>query len=112
MGSITNRLRALEERGRGWATDEVRRAWMRLSDEEMALILAPFHFGRPPTPEELAARTRFQEAVPETLIARAIAFTGEMSADEVGHRLQELLDPVLARRRSAVSRRLKEGARG
>lgn len=108
MGSITNRLRALEEHDRELAADKVRRAWMRISDREMSLILAPFHFGRPPTPEELALQAWFQETVPETLIARAIGYTEGMSDDEVGRRLQELLEPVLARRQPTLSRRFEE----
>ncbi len=46
MASITRRLQTLEDHSREQAMAEIRRAWDRLSDEEMALVVAPFHFGR------------------------------------------------------------------
>ncbi len=103
-----SRLRALEERDREQATAEVRRAWERLSDEEMALLLEPFHLSQEPTLTQAAAQAEFRETVPEALIARAIGYTEEMSGDEVGRRVQELLAPAIERRRPALSRRLRE----
>jgi hypothetical protein len=108
MGSITRRLRQLEERNREQATAEIRRAWDRCSDEELAVILAPFHFGREPMPEEAAAEAEFRAAVPEALIARAIGPPEDLPEEEVSRRLGEVVDPVLRPRRSRLLRQLGE----
>lgn len=108
MGSIGRRLERLEDRDRETAAAEVRRAWDRLSDEEMALVLGPYRHGREPTAEESAAEERFRRAVPEALIARAIGYSEEMADTGVSRRLQELIAPVIERRRSTVPRLLTE----
>lgn len=107
MGSITRRLKALEEHDRERATDEVRRAWMRLSDEELALIFAPFHFNRESTPEEAIAQKESRKTMPESLIARAIGYREDLSEAEVSRRLGEVTDPVLRTRRHGLLRQLE-----
>jgi hypothetical protein len=108
VGSITRRLQTLEESSREQATAEVRRAWDRTPDKEVALILAPFHFGRDPTPEEAAAQEQAREVMPEALIARAIGYSEDLAEEEVSRRLGEMMDPVLQTRRGRLLRRLQE----
>ena len=99
---MSRRVELLEDASRESAAAEIRRAWMGLADEEMALLLAPYFHGREPTPEELEAHERGREVWPERLIARAIGHRGGMPDEEVGRRMGELLEPVLRRRRAAV----------
>lgn len=99
MGSIGRRLQGLEEIDRERATAEIRRVWGCLSDEDWALILAPYHFRRDPTPEESAAENQARAAMPEALIARAIGYREDLSEEEVSRRLRGVAAPVLARRR-------------
>ena len=108
MGSINRRLQTLEENSREQATAEVRRAWDRTPDKEVALILAPFHFGRDPTLEEAAAQEQAQEAMPEALIARAVGYSEDLPEEEVSRRLGEVIDTVLASRRVRLLRTLQE----
>jgi hypothetical protein len=86
---------------------EIRRAWDRLPDEEIALVVAPLHFGREPTPEEAKAQKGSREAMPESLIARAIGCSEEMAEEEVSRRLREVTDPVLRTRRQGLLRQLQ-----
>lgn len=109
MGSIARRLNTLEDRDRAQAAAEVRRAWENLSDEGYLLVLAPFYFGREPTPEETAAEEKFREMVPEPLIARAIGHRPDLAEEELSRRMAELLGPVL--KRTGVRRRL-DGTKG
>jgi hypothetical protein len=114
MGNLGRRLDALEGHSRAQAAAEVRRAWETLTDEEWALILAPFYFGRAPTPQESAAEASFLREVPEALIARAVGYFGEeMAEEELDRRVDELLDPVLSHRRTGVRHQLArmEGVR-
>ncbi len=104
MGRIARRLQALEGRDRNHAAAAIRRAWERLSDEDVSLILAPFHFGRDPTLEEAAAAEGFREVVPEALIARAIGYSEKLADDEVSRRLREVLAPVPRLRRGRLLR--------
>lgn len=108
MGSMTRRLHALEERERELATAEIRRAWDRLSDEEIVLIAGPLLQEREPTEEESAAEDRARAMMPEQLIARALGYSEALSPEEVSRRIGELLAPVIERRRSGVSHRLRE----
>lgn len=108
MGSITRRLRTLEENSREQAAAEIRRAWDRCSDDELALVLAPFHFGRDPTPKEAAAQEAFREAMPEVLVAHAIGYSEDLAEEEVSRRLGEVIDPVLRSRRGRLLQRLRE----
>lgn len=110
MGNITRRLRALEESDREQATAEIRRAWDRLSDEEIVLIVGPLQQGRVPTEEESAALDRGRAMMPELLIARAIGYSEALDAEEVGRRMGELIAPVIERRRASVGQRLTEAA--
>lgn len=107
MGSVTRRLQALEDCSREQAAAQIRQAWDRLSDEEMALILAPGHFGREPTPKEARAQKESREAIPESLIAHAIGHREDMVEDEVFRRLGEVTDPVLQTRRRGLLRQLQ-----
>jgi hypothetical protein len=107
VGRITRRLEDLEHRSREQAKVEIRQAWDRLSDEELALILAPFHFGREPTSEEAAARSSFEGGISEALIARAIAYREDLAEEEVSHRLGEVMHPVLERRRGRILDQLR-----
>ncbi|MDP9476685.1 MAG: hypothetical protein M3R38_13540 [Actinomycetota bacterium] len=106
MGSLTRRLRMLEDRDRERAAADLRRAWERLSDEEVSRILAPFHFGREPTTDEATAAESFREVVPEALIARAIGYSEHMADEEVSRRLREALAPVPQLRRDRLLRQL------
>ncbi|MEJ7815479.1 MAG: hypothetical protein WKF53_09930 [Rubrobacter sp.] len=107
MGSIGSRLRTLEDHSREQAAAEVRRAWEELTDDRMALVLAPFHFRREPTPEEAAAEEEFREAVPELLIVSAIGYREDLAEEEVSRRLREMIDPVLQPRRGRLLRELQ-----
>lgn len=107
MGNITRRLQTLEDHSREQAVAQIHRAWDRLSDEEVALILAPFHFGWEPTPEEAIAEEESRRTIPESLIARAIGYSEEMAKEEVSRRLKELTDPVLRTRRQGLLRQLQ-----
>lgn len=86
---------------------EIRGAWDRLLDEEMALVVAPFHFGREPKPEETAMEEEFRQAVPQSLVAWAIGYSEEMAEEEVSRRLKEVTDPVLRTRRQGLLRQLQ-----
>jgi hypothetical protein len=110
MGSVTRRLQALEDCSREQAAAQIRQAWDRLSDEEMALILAPGHFGREPTPKEARAQKESREAMPQSLIAHAIGYQEEMPGEEVSRRLKEVTDPVLKTRRHGLLRQLQSFA--
>lgn len=114
MGRVTRRLKMLEEHSRGQATAEFRRTWDRLTDEEMAVLLAPPYFGREPTVEEAVAEEAFLEVVPEYLIAWAIGYSEDLSKDEVRRRLGSLFAPVIERRSSGILAWLRtmERARG
>jgi len=81
MGNMTRRLHALEERERKLATAEVRRAWDRLSDEEIVLIAGPFLGEREPTEEEIAATDRARAMMPEELLARALGYSEALSPE-------------------------------
>lgn len=107
MGSITRRLQTLEDRSREQAVAEIRQAWESLSDEQMVLVLAPFHFGREPTPEEAAVEEQCREVMPESLIARAIGYSEALSEEEVSRRLKEVTEPILRTRRSGLLRQLQ-----
>lgn len=102
MPGLIRRLEHLEDRSREQATTEVLRAWERLTDAEVARILALFRFGREPTPEEQVAHETFREEVPEDLIARAIGLKEGMDEDEIGRRIGELIAPVLERCRARM----------
>ena len=99
---MSRRLELLEDASRESAAAEIRRAWMGLADEEMALLLAPYFHEREPTLEERALEERARGAWPEELIARAIGHREGMPDEEVGRRIRGLLEPVLRRRRAAV----------
>ncbi len=107
MGRIETRLRTLEDHARERAAAVVRRAYESLTTPEVALILAPFYFGREPAPEETTAAEEFQKAVPEALIARAIGYREDLAEEEVSRRLGELITPVLRPRRDRLLRELR-----
>ena len=114
MGSIGRRLQGLEEIDRKRATPEIRQAWNCLSDEECALILAPYHFNRDATPEESAAQSQARVAMPEALIACAIGYREDLSEEEVSRGLRGVSAPLLERRRGwllAQLHRLSEKGR-
>jgi hypothetical protein len=69
---LSRRLEHPEDRSQEQATAEVRRAWDRMTDSEIAQLVAAYRSGRQPTSEEEAAQEAFREEVPEDLIARAI----------------------------------------
>lgn len=108
MGSVSRRLQALENQSREQAVAEIRRAWDRLTDAELVLLLAPFHFGREPTLEESAAEAGFREAVPEDLIARAVAYSETLPHEEVSRRLREVTAPVRKRVQARRDRLLQQ----
>ena len=99
---MRRRLQGLEEVDRERATAEIRQAWDSLSDEDCALILAPYHFKRDPTPEESAAESQARAAMPEALLARAIGYREALSEEEVSRRLRGVTTPVLERRRALL----------
>jgi hypothetical protein len=104
---VERRLEDLEEIDRERATAEVRRAWDRLSDEELALVLAPYYFDRDPTPEEGAAEALISATVSEDLIARSIGYRVGLSDEEISRRLREVTDPIMKRRRCRLMSRLQ-----
>ncbi len=112
MGSVGRRLEALEGHSRAQATAEVRRAWEGLTDGELALILAPFYFGREPTPEEKAAEEKANEMMPEGRIKQAVGYFEEMGEEELSRRMRELVDPVLSRRRDGLRHQLARSMEG
>ena len=112
MGSIGRRLGNLEETSRQNAVAEIRRAWREMSDEEMALVLGPYYFGREPTAEEAQAADGSRAKLPEDLIARAVGYREGMGDEELGRRMGELLEPVVNSRRWAVLRRLRSAGEG
>ena len=106
--SIDKRLEALEDLSREQAAAEIRRAWDQLADRDIALIVAPFHFRREPTPEEASVTAAFREVVTEDLLAQAINYNKGLSEEEVSRRLRrEVTGPVLQRRRFQVLRHLQ-----
>src|SRR5829696_736799 len=104
MAGLNRRLELLEGRSQELAAEEVRRAWHRLTDVEIARVVAPFRFAREPFPKERAAQGALHEEVPEELIARAIALRAGMAEGEIARRVKALVDPVLERRRPGVLR--------
>jgi hypothetical protein len=98
MGSLATRVSALEDRSRERATEQVREAWYQLTDREMALIVAPFRYGRQPTPREVVAWEAFSEELPEDLIARAVGLEAQTDKAERRRRMTRLVAPILERR--------------
>lgn len=107
MGNITRRLKALEEHSRKQAAAEYVRAWERLTDQELALLIAPGHFERKPTSKEAAVEEAFLETMPEFLMAWAIGYSEDLNEEEVSRRLDNLQGPVIERRRSEVLAQLR-----
>jgi hypothetical protein len=99
---LERRLGNLEGIDRQSAAAEIRRAWDRLSDQEIALVLAPYHFEREPTLEEQAAEASFSATVLEALVARSIGYRDGLSDEEVSRRLREVTDPITKRRRARI----------
>ncbi len=92
MGSVGKRLLRLEELSRERAIAQLRGAWASLTDEEIALVLAPYSDGRrTPTPEERAVAEKMRAFAPEELIASAIGLTERMGTEEVDRRVSELV---------------------
>jgi hypothetical protein len=109
VGSLERRLVSLEERSRERAAARVRAAWEELTNREIALILAPYHFGRAPALQERAAQASFCATVPEPLIAAAVGYQEGMPEEELSRRMAELVEPVTSgARRSGVLRALEE----
>ena len=67
MRSMSRRLELLEDTSRESAAAEIRRVWMGLADEEMALLLAPYFHGRELTSRVRAAELRTRAAGIERL---------------------------------------------
>lgn len=113
MAGVGRRLERLEEFSRRSAAAGIRRAWGEASDEEMALVLGPYYFGREPTAEESGVSDSIRARMPEDLIARAVGYRDGMSDEELDRRMGELLEPVLSVRRRAVLGLLRaaEGSR-
>src|SRR5215216_1815343 len=104
MGKLNRGLKLLENRSQERAAEEIRRAWHRLTDAEIAKLVAPFRFGREPTPEEGDVAEAFRKDVPEDLLARAIGLRADEA--DIGRRMTVLVAPILKRRRSGVLRKL------
>ena len=107
MGSISRRLSVLEDLTRERAAVEISKAWEALSDEEMALVLAPHHFGREPTLKETAAAEALQEVVPESLIEYALGYSEDLTSGELSRRFRKIIDPILQLRRSRLLQQFK-----
>ena len=108
MGGVERRLQALEKHDRERAAAGIRRAWDQLADRDIALIVAPSHFRREPTPEEASVTAAFREVVTEDLLARAIGYHERLSEEEVSRRLhREVTGPVLQKRRLQILRHLQ-----
>jgi len=84
----------LEEVSRERATSRLRQAWASLTDEEVAVVLAPYaewvQYGEP-TEEEKEVRGKARDAMPEELIATAIGFTERMESEEIDWRIHSLV---------------------
>ena len=92
MAGVENRLTRLEERSRKRAVSRLRRAWENLTDEEAAIVLAPYADGiREPTPAEREMEEKTRVAMPEELIAAAIGLTESMGPEEVDRRIGVLV---------------------
>ena len=91
MASISNRVARLEEASRESAVAELRRAWASLTNEEVALMLAPYVDGRrEPTPEERAPAEKMRAVAPEETIAAAIGLEESMESEEIDNRMKAL----------------------
>lgn len=105
---ITRRVRMLENQSREQAVAEIRRAWDRLTDAELVLLLAPYHFGREPTPEEAETEEEFRGVVPNSLIAHAIGYSETLSEEEASRRLREVTAPIHERVQARRGRLLQQ----
>jgi hypothetical protein len=93
LGRIGTRLARLEDSSREHAVAELRRAWVSLTDEEIALILAPY-LQPEMRPEggldEEGAVEKARVAFSDELIAAAIGLTERMSLEERDRRMKTL----------------------
>ena len=93
MGSIETRLSRLEELSQERAVEELRRAWARLSDKEIALILGRLvqpDMHQDGDPEEESAVEKARVSMLEELIAVAIGFTEHLDTEEIDRRIKAL----------------------
>ena len=115
MGGVSRRLERLEDFARDRAVGELRRAWASLTDEEVALVMAPYADGiREPTPEERKIEEKARAAMPEELIARAIGLTERMESEEMDRRIHILVGELgIFERGKGIRRHLSmSGKRG
>jgi hypothetical protein len=114
VGSLETRLARLEARSRERAAAQIARAWVQLTDEEVALLLAPYADGvRQPTLEERQIDERLRALVPEELIHKAIGFENGMEDEEVSHRISDLVGRLgIFERGSGIRRHLQATREG
>lgn len=113
MGSLETRLARLEDRSRERAATQIACAWAQLTDEEVALLLAPYADGtREPTPEEREVGERLRVLAPEELIHTAIGFEDDMEDDEVNRRISDLVGRLEIFERGAGIRRHLQSSKG
>jgi hypothetical protein len=92
VAGVGKRLACLEELSREVAVAELRQAWANLTDEEVALVMAPYaDCVREPTPKEREVEEKAWAAMPEQLIATAIGLIERMEPEEVRRRISDLV---------------------
>jgi hypothetical protein len=113
LGRISNRLARLEAFVRERAVAELRRAWASLSDEELAIFLAPYakwiKSGGESGPEWERVRDKLQAVVPDDLIARAVGLEDGMRQEEIDRRIDELVQALgIFGRGDSIRRHMQE----
>lgn len=111
MGGVSRRLERLEDLARDRAVGELRRAWASLTDEEVALVMAPYADGiREPTPKEREMEEKVRVSMPEELIAQALGLTERMESEEIDRRIHILVGELGIFERGAGIRRHLQAA--
>ena len=111
--SVRRRLESLEGLARANAVDELRRAWASLTDEEAALVLAPYADSRrEPTPEESAIAEKMRASITEELVATAIGLEDGMESEEINRRMKALVNTLGVFERGSGIRSHLRAARG
>jgi hypothetical protein len=95
VAGVGKRLARLEELSREVAVAELRQACANLTDEEVALVMAPYVDGaREPTPEEREVEEKARASMPEELIAQAIGLENGMESEEIDRRIGMLVQTI------------------